>query len=174
MSNELSLTTEQATAMLDSIQLSPEDWNSYAKRTDEQKFLIGVVLMGMRAKGKSLRTIERETGISKDTVQRYLSAALTSVALPTVEEARKEETERLEALIEAVWPKAITGDKDAVASYVKLSERLAKITGTDRPIQTESVFVEITPQEQELQELIVQAQQQAELEELEILDESGS
>lgn len=162
MSNDL--TVEQAKSMLDKMDLKPEDWKAYALRSEAEKLALGVYVIHLTMQGKSLRKIEEETGIPRMTVSRYRQKALESIALPTVTEARTLEIERLEALIEAVWPAALTGDKDAIASYVKLSDRMGKITGTDKPIQVESTVTEITKEEAELQAMIAQAERDAAVE----------
>lgn len=171
MSKELDLTVQDAQAMLDTISLKPEDWKQYSQRSDAEKLALGVFILSLTMKGMSLRKIEEQTGIPRMTVSRYRDRALQAIALPTVDEARKLELERLEALVEAVWPLAITGDPAAISSYMKLSVRMGEITGTNKPTQVESVVLDITPQEQALQQLFAEAQKQQQLEELEILEE---
>lgn len=163
------MTIEQAQAMLEDMDLNPDDWKAYAKRSEPEKLALGVFILHLTMQGKSLRKIESETGIPRMTVSRYRQKALESIALPTVTEARVLEIERLEALIEAVWDRALTGDEKAIASYVKLSDRMGKITGTDKPIQVESTVVEVTAQERELQQLLDQAERDAAMQEQELI-----
>lgn len=172
MSTELSLTAQDAQTMLDNIQLNPEDWKAYRQRSDSERLALGVMCVNLHvSKGWTLRKIEQETGIPRTTITRYRDYALAKIALPTVDEARKLEVERLESLMEVWYPLALAGDKDALASYMKLSSRLGEITGTNKPTQVEAVVVEVTPQELEIQRLLNEAKQQQALEEMEILEE---
>lgn len=50
---------------------------------------------------------------------------------------RQEENERLDALLEAVWPDAQTGDLRAVETVLKLMDRRAKLNGLDMPVKAE-------------------------------------
>lgn len=173
MSDEIELSVQDAQQMLDNINLQPDDWKRYARRTDSEKLALGVFCLNLiTSKGWTLRKIEAETGIPRATITRYRDFALKSIALPTVDEARKLEIERLEALIEVWYPLALAGDEKGMAAYMKLSSRLGEITGTNKPTQVESVVLDITPQEKALQSLLEDAKRQAELEEMEILEEA--
>ncbi|MFI0822338.1 hypothetical protein ACH4TX_41800 [Streptomyces sp. NPDC021098] len=50
---------------------------------------------------------------------------------------RQEENERLDALLEAVWPDALTGDPRAIETALKISDRRARLNGLDAPVRTE-------------------------------------
>lgn len=50
---------------------------------------------------------------------------------------RQEENERLDALLEAVWPDARTGDVRAIDTVLKLMDRRAKLNGLDMPVKSE-------------------------------------
>lgn len=172
MSSGSELSVQDAQKMLDNLQLDPTDWKAYGVRTESEKLALGVFCINLiTAKGWSLRKIEQETGIPRTTITRYRDFALAKIALPTVDEARKLEIERLESLIEVWFPLAASGDKEAAGIYMKLSSRLGEITGTNKPTQVESVVLDITPQEKALQSLLEDAKKQAELEEMEILEE---
>jgi hypothetical protein len=93
--------------------------------------------------------------------------------MPTVEEARREELERLEAIIVAIWPNVEAGDKDAIASYMKVSERKAKMLGWDKPIEISSTVVEITQQERELQDMLAQAERDQKMIEAQLSQEAS-
>lgn len=158
------LTLEDATKVVDALGLEGTVWRKWQDRSDSERLAIGIVILQKSMKGKSMRTIEREMGIPLATCQRYKERALSSIQLPTVEQARAEEIQRLDAIMEAVWPMAETGDKDAIASYMKVSERKAKMLGWDKPIEISSTVVEITAQERELQEMLAQAERDASVE----------
>jgi hypothetical protein len=153
--NELTLKDAQTiVAALD----TPDVWREYGKRTSQERLALGVVILNRVMRGQSLRTIEAELGIPRATVARYRDQALNSVAMPNVDNARKEELDRLEVLMEAVWPSAATGDEKAIASYMKISERRAKLLGLDRPTEVSATVVEITAAERELQEMLAAAE----------------
>lgn len=50
---------------------------------------------------------------------------------------RQEENERLDALLEAVWPEAQAGELRAVETVLKLMDRRAKLNGLDMPAKNE-------------------------------------
>ena len=160
MSTENELTLQDAQKIVNALDV-PSEWRDYGKRNDQERLALGVVILSRVMKGQTLRTIEAETGIPRATVARYRDKALESIALPHVDAARKEELERLEKLIEGVWAMAATGDKDAIASYMKISERRAKLLGLDRPMEVSATVTEITQAERELQDMIAQAERDA-------------
>ncbi len=170
MTDKPELTLEDATKIVDALSVDGADWKHWAKRSDSERLAIGIVILQKSMKGKSLRTIEKELGIPLATCQRYKERALSSIQLPTVEQARSEEIQRLDAIMEAVWPACETGDKDAIASYMKVSERKAKMLGWDKPIEISSTVVEITAQERELQEMLAQAERDAQLKAVELVE----
>jgi hypothetical protein len=162
MSEKIDFTVQDAEKLLNSLETSV-DWTAYNQRSEKERMILGLVILNRTLKGHSLRKIEKELGISRMTVSRYRDKALAAIELPTADAARKLEIERLEALIEAVWPAAVTGDKEAIASYMKISERMGKITGTDRPIEITQTVTEITAAERELQEMLAQAERDAKM-----------
>lgn len=158
------LTLEDATKIVDSLGLDGTEWRHWSKRSDSERLAIGIVILQKSMKGKAMRTIEREMGIPLATCQRYKERALSSIQMPTVEQARSEEIQRLDAIMEAVWPMCENGDKDAIASYMKVSERKAKMCGWDKPIEITQTVTEVTQAERELQDMIAQAERDALLE----------
>lgn len=162
MSTDNELTLAEAQSIVNALD-NPLEWRNYTKRSEPEKLALGVVILNRVMKGQTLRTIEAELNIPRATVARYRDKALDAIVLPTVDAARKEELDRLEKLMEAVWPTALTGDKDAIASYMKISERRAKLLGMDSPIQIESTVVEITAAERELQDMLAQADRDAKM-----------
>jgi hypothetical protein len=157
------LTLEDATKVVDALGLEGTVWRKWQDRSDSERLAIGIVILQKSMKGKSMRTIEKEMGIPLATCQRYKERALSSIQLPTVEQARAEEIQRLDALMEAVWPAADRGDKEAIASYMKISERKAKMLGWDKPIEITQTVTEITAAERELQEMLAQAERDAKM-----------
>lgn len=148
------LTLADAEAIVDGLSLEKADWKSYASRSDAERLAFGIIILQKHLKGKSLRQIEAEMGISLATVQRYKERALQAIVLPTVDAARKEEVDRLDTIITVLWPKVEQGDKEAIASYMKVAERKAKLLGLDKPVQVEATVTELTPAEAELRRLL--------------------
>lgn len=171
MSDRYELTFEEAKALVDGLKLSPLDLRSYSKRSESERLALGIVILHRTMQGATIRDVEAELGIPRATVQRYKEKALMSIQLPTVDAARQEEIDRLDEIIRIVWPSVETGDEKAIASYMKVSERRAKLLGLDRPIEVSQTVVELTAQEAELQALLAQAERDAAMESARI--ESG-
>lgn len=157
MTDKPELTLSDAQAMVDSMKLDGTEWRKWSKRSDSERLALGVVILQKHLRGKSLRTIESELGIPYSTVQRYKERALMAMLTPTVEAARAEELARLDTVISAVWAAVEEGDDKAINTYLKVSERRAKLLGLDKPIQIEQQVTEVTAQEAELQAMIAQA-----------------
>lgn len=175
MSTEITttlLTFDEASKLIESLNLDQTEWRHWAKRTDGERLALGLVILQRHLKGKSMRTIESELGIPLATCQRYKERALASLQMPTVEEARREELERLEAIITAIWPSVESGDKDAIASYMKVSERKAKMLGWDKPIEINQTVTEISQQEMELKALLAQTERDMAIEEAKLKEEA--
>lgn len=153
MSEEITLA--EAREIVDSME-SPAVWRSYSKRTEAERTAFGILILDRVMHGRSLRTIEQELGIPRATVARYRDLALSKVATPVVEEARKVELERIDALIDAIWDSAIAGDKDALNGYIKLSDKRAALLGLNKPIEVNQTVTEISKEEAELQAFLAQ------------------
>lgn len=164
------LTYKDAVALVETLQADGIQWRHWSKRSDSERLAIGIVILQKHLKGKSMRTIGEELDVPYATCQRYKERALQAITLPTVEEARKEELGRLDAIIAAIWPRVEEGDKDAVASYMKVSERKAKMLGWDKPIEVNQTVTEISAQEMELKQIMEQAERDSKMQEMEILD----
>lgn len=164
------LTYQDAQSIVDTLSLDANAWKSYKQRSESERLAIGVVILQKVLNGKSLRTIEKELGVPRATVARYRDKALESIAIPTVDAARKEELGRLDILVEAVWSLAETGDNTAIANYLKISERRAKLLGLDKPIEISQTVVEVTAAERELADMLAQAERDAKMKESELVE----
>lgn len=156
--SESELTYADAQALLDGLSLDNTEWRQWGKRSDGERLAIGLIILQRHMRGKSMRDIEKELGIPLATCQRYKQRALESIQIPTVETARKEELDRIDTIIATVWPAVESGDDKAINTYLKVSERRAKLLGLDKPIQIEQQVTEITAAERELQDLLAQAE----------------
>lgn len=158
-------TYDEAEAFLEELKIDPKEWKAYSRRTDAEKMAYGVlILQRTTVNGHSLRTVERDLGIPRATAARYRDAALGAIAAPIVEEARKLELERLDALAEAIWPLAVTGDDKALNNYLKIMDKKIQMLGLAKPTEINATVTEITAQERELQMLLEQAERDAKME----------
>jgi hypothetical protein len=96
--------------------------------------------LALRRRGMTFAAIGAELGFTEQAAHRAVQRALAKLA----EESRKEavhlrtlELARLDALLEGVWSKAISGDVPAVGAVLKISERRAKLCGLDAPVRQE-------------------------------------
>lgn len=96
----------------------------------------------LRKQGKSYRAIGKELGVSHAAAAKMVKRVLSELDRLTKEEAaevRRLETERLDAMLEAVWPKAEKGNQDAIDTVLKLQKRRADLWGLDKPTRTVQV-----------------------------------
>jgi hypothetical protein len=89
----------------------------------------------LRKVGKSFPEIARELGYGSasaayDAVMHGLRLTFQEPA----DEVRRVELERCDKLLAAVWPMALRGDLQAVASVLRVMERRAKYLGLDAPV----------------------------------------
>ncbi|MCZ2098123.1 MAG: hypothetical protein LC121_18010 [Anaerolineae bacterium] len=61
-------------------------------------------------------------------------SALSSILEPAVEELRDVEGEALNVAQEAIWQKVVKGDLSAVNTFLRISERRARLFGLDKPV----------------------------------------
>lgn len=90
--------------------------------------------LSLRAQGKTYQQIADEVGWSNRTLAcRYVQRELKDVPKEEATHLRQLEMERLDALTNAVWPLAMTGDTRSIETCLKLMERRAKMIGLDSP-----------------------------------------
>jgi AcrR family transcriptional regulator len=88
----------------------------------------------LRLSGWSMRDIAAHLGVSLGTIHGDLTAVFERTADRADDHVRRErETSlaRIDAMTKGLWPKASTGDHEAVNSVRKLEERRAKLEGLD-------------------------------------------
>ncbi len=88
--------------------------------------------------GMSTQDIANITGLPHAPVQQLIIDAIAKVTTEVDELAIHEyalASLRIDALIQAVWPQAISGDVKAIEAAAKLLDRRAKMTGSDRERQ---------------------------------------
>lgn len=94
-------------------------------------------ILNLRVAGLSLSAIGKslDPPISPQRTHQIIGEALASRQREGVDALIELELSRLDALQNAVWPKAISGDTNAVACVLRVLERRAKLTGIDAPIK---------------------------------------
>ncbi len=127
------------------------------RKTNAQKAMLQKserddLVLKLRMRGMDYRSISktmREAGysISHTAVGNIINARLAELAKSSSETAegiRELEIRRLDALLDAIWPRAlgdevagIDPDLGAVATALKVADRRAKLLGLDAPIRNE-------------------------------------
>lgn len=114
--------------------------------------------VALRKAGASFEQIATQLGYS-DRGRAYhdFQAALKAIEAPGVEELRKLELERLDALQVAVWPKAISErDLKAMLVVIRIMERRSALMGLDAPRRTELSASEATPEGRHVVQVVLQ------------------
>lgn len=89
----------------------------------------------LRAEGHTLREVAEKLGVSVSTAASDIDRALAEVPADSVDLLRRLWGQRLDALLRAVWPSAMSGNLEAVDKAVKIANRAAKLHGLDAPQQ---------------------------------------
>ena len=90
----------------------------------------------MRKKGLTYAEIGKELGISMQAAHRHVAIYLQALENKTEEDAReiiRLDMERLDDMLQGLYPEAINGDSAAVDRVLKIMERRAKLLGLDKP-----------------------------------------
>jgi hypothetical protein len=118
----------------------------------------------LRAAGTSYPDIADELGVDPTTAFHYVEEAperFLGEEIRCSDTARKLHVERLRALLQAAWPKAMAGDANAIASCLRIMEREAKLLGLDAPQKvdiTQRLRVIAEQEGLDYQELLAEAQ----------------
>lgn len=94
----------------------------------------------LRLSGKSYQQIARATGWTPTRVHRQITLALDRAAALTQDAASHLRTlaiERLDVMLQGIWPRVIMGDDQAIQAALKIEERRAKLAGLDAPNRQE-------------------------------------
>src|SRR5579884_1106966 len=90
----------------------------------------------LRKAGQTFEAIGEALGVSAVRAFQLVDEELRAINAQRAEQAAeliRLEQERLDALQSAVWPKAESGDLDAVSVVLKISARRSKLLGLDAP-----------------------------------------
>jgi len=86
----------------------------------------------LRIAGHTFSEIAQKLGYADESgPYKAVLAALKRIEVPRVEELRALEGSRLDTAQRAIWPKVQAGDLKAINTFVKLSERRARLFGLD-------------------------------------------
>ena len=92
--------------------------------------------LNLRRTGMSYREIGRNLDVSGKRAYEMVSQAFAELKNDqnsTADEVRSLELERLDKMLESIWPKVEKGDVAALDRAVKIQERRAKLLGLDAP-----------------------------------------
>jgi hypothetical protein len=101
-----------------------------------------------RLAGKTLRVIATELGISKTSAHRDIQAALADLDDDISRQAetyRRLEDARIERLLTAVWPRAMTGDLKANERAHRLIEAQVRLHGLAAPVRISPTIPDGSP-----------------------------
>lgn len=93
---------------------------------------------GYTVQGKTLMQLAEEFGVSNQRISQVLAKIRESLPERDRQAVVDLRLEQIGAIVSGVLPLARTGDKDAVASYVKLADREAKYLGLDAATKVEA------------------------------------
>ncbi|MGC5565327.1 hypothetical protein ACPYPG_21165 [Streptomyces sp. FR-108] len=108
----------------------------------------------MQLSGMSVRRIAKELHIAIGTVDKRIKTAIAAVVVPTVEELRTREGDRLLHLLDRLQPAVDAGDVGAIKTAARLSESYRKLFGLNAPEQHQLHISQATQQDLELIDLI--------------------
>jgi hypothetical protein len=91
----------------------------------------------LRRSGMTYERIGREIGFTTMAAYLAVKVGLEKSLREPGDALRELEVQRMEELLEAVWPLAKSGDLFAVDRVIKISERRARLLGLDAPIKAE-------------------------------------
>lgn len=108
----------------------------------------------LRLSGQTYREIGRRMGIGHGTAERWCKEYMESVALPLIDEVRKQEVDRLLRCLDRLELRAMEGDDKAISLIIKTSESLRKMLGADMPTVTVNEHVEVSQLDLDIRHLI--------------------
>lgn len=85
----------------------------------------------LRKYGLTYSQISEELGISIQTAQKYVKAAMQAIPKEAAEDLRTLQLERLNAMYLSLWPKVQSGDERAIQTALLVMERMARYTGEE-------------------------------------------
>lgn len=136
----------------------------------------GEQILARRNKGEHLHAICADLGLNERTGKRYMQLALESRLVPTVDDFRKQQNDRLDATQRSITENLEVADRigregiargdfsmveravkmrsDQIALQLRLDERRARLNGIDAPVKVDATVVTVTPADLEMEEAI--------------------
>jgi len=96
----------------------------------------------LRKAGASFEQIGRALGVSTPRAWRIFQRALDRVVADPLEDLRRLETLRLDALLMVMWPHAMAGKGWAVDRCLAIMQRRARLLGLDAPTKHEVMTID--------------------------------
>lgn len=96
----------------------------------------------MRLAGKSQAEIAEELGVSSSSVSRYITQAVAAITRENAEEYLELELSRLDAMLAAIWPDIISGEKGAewkIDRALAIMDQRAKLTGRYKAAELKAI-----------------------------------
>lgn len=91
--------------------------------------------MNLRLAGFSYEAIAERLGVSESAVHGLIGRTLEKAVNYSVEQLREVENARLDRAQAAIWTKVLNGDEKAIDSFLRISQRRARLNGLDAPQQ---------------------------------------
>ena len=113
-------------------------------RTEDQA-ITDTETLRLRSQGLTYQKVADALGIDKSTAYRRCQRALAAIPAEAVEEYRKLEGERLDAMLEVALEKALSGEKGALFAMdrvLAIMDRRAKLLGLDSPSKHEVITLD--------------------------------
>ncbi|MGW5519124.1 helix-turn-helix domain-containing protein [Nocardia africana] len=98
--------------------------------------------LAMRLAGKQQQQIAQEMGVHKSTVSVWIKEAIADITRENAEEYLELELSRLDAMLAAIWPDIIAGEKGAewkIDRALAIMEQRAKLTGTYKAAELRAI-----------------------------------
>jgi transposase len=125
----------------------------------------------LKLQGCSLRKIATQLKRSPKTVSDWIDAEIAELITPRVAEYRDLQTAQLELYLTYLQPKLEKGDDKAINAAVRISERIAKLHGLDRPVKIDVTHHELDKADAELAEMVNEARAKQALTEQQLKDD---
>jgi hypothetical protein len=117
-------------------------------RKKKEQLELGAAMLKMRVAGHSPFEISKRFGVSTGKAVKTMNYALVKSAqasLSKVEASRGLLMQRLDSLLESVWPDAVSGSIDHVATALAIIKQQSKLSGVESVKHEHTGNVTITP-----------------------------
>src|SRR5262245_54764851 len=96
----------------------------------------------LRLAGVSLAAIADRLGYANESGAYYaVMAALAKARREPAEQLRELATQRLDRMLQAVWPRVLVGDLDAIGTALRIEQRRAALLGLDQAAKVDLTVI---------------------------------